>query len=119
MQDIGTRTRTFALLIIRLYSSLPNTTEASVIGRQLLRSGTSVGAHFCEATRSRSSAEIVSKVDTGLQELEESRYWLELLLMANIVPQDRLAPLLGEVRELNAILTSVSKGAKTRIKDKR
>src|ERR1700678_3569374 len=74
------RTRLFALRIIKLFSSLPKTTEAQVIGKQFLRSGTSVGAHYREGTRARSPQEFTAKIDTGLQELEETAYWLELLV---------------------------------------
>ena len=70
-EDLRTRTKRFALRVIRLYSSLPKKTEAQVIGKQLLRSGTSVGAHYREAVRSRSDAEFISKLEGGLQELEE------------------------------------------------
>ncbi len=79
-QDLKKRTKKFALRIIRLYSSLPKSTEAQVIGKQVLRSGTSVGAHYREACRSRSNAEFISKIEGGLQELEETIYWLELLI---------------------------------------
>src|SRR5882724_4637226 len=99
-QDLRKRTREFALRIIKLYVALPKTTEAQVIGKQLLRSGTSVGAHFREATRGRSAAEFVSKVDGGLMELEESAYWMELLVEAEIVEASRLADLLREADEL-------------------
>ena len=74
--DLKMRTKKFALRIIRLYSAVPKTTEAQVIGKQLLRSGTSVGAHYRESTRARSTAEFISKLEGGLQELEESAYWL-------------------------------------------
>ena len=70
--DLKARTKQFALRMIRLYSALPKTTEAQVIGKQVLRSGTSVGAHYREASRSRSTAEFVSKIEGGLQELEEN-----------------------------------------------
>jgi four helix bundle protein len=72
--DLRLRTRAFALRIIRLYTSLPKQAEAQVIGKQLLRSGTSVGAHYHEATRARSNAEFISKLQGGLQELEETIY---------------------------------------------
>ena len=71
-QDLRKRTKDFALRIIRLYSSLPSSTVAQVIGKQVLRSGTSVGAHYREAFRSRSDAEFISKIEVGLQELEET-----------------------------------------------
>jgi four helix bundle protein len=67
-KDLRLRTRSFALRIIRLYTSLPKVAEAQVMGKQLLRSGTSVGAHYHEATRARSNAEFISKLQGGLQE---------------------------------------------------
>ena len=117
-KDLKTRTKAFALCVIRLYSVLPKTTEAQVIGKQLLRSGTSVGAHYREATRARSDAEFVSKIEGGLQELEESAYWMELLIEAEIIPEVRLSELIEEANELTAILVTCVKNAKAR-KDKR
>jgi len=117
--DLRQRTKAFALRLIRLYGALPKTTEAQVIGKQLLRSGTSVGAHYREATRSRSTAEFVSKIEGGLQELEESAYWLELLVESEIVDHNRLSDLQQEADELTAILVTCSKNAKAkkRMKD--
>jgi len=113
-RDLRLRTRSFALRIIRLYSSLPKSTEAQVIGKQLLRSGTSVGAHYMEATRARSVSEFVSKVEGGLQELEETVYWLQLLIDSGIQTKTRLARLCQEADELVAILVSSAKTAKKR-----
>ncbi len=113
-RDIGERTKTFALRIIRLYVSLPKTTEAQVLGKQVLRSGTSVGAHVREGKRSRSNAELISKIEGGLQELEETVYWLELLVGAGIVKPDRMKELLEEANELIAILVTSSKTLKNR-----
>ena len=110
--DLRARTKAFALRIIRLYSSLPKTTEAQVLGKQLLRSGTSVGAHYREATRSRSPAEFISKIEVGLQELEETVYWLELLIDASLVNESKLCELLREAEELTAIFVSSAKTAK-------
>src|ERR1700682_5539542 len=110
--DLKQRTKRFALRVIRLYVALPKTTEAQVIGRQVLRSGTSVGAHYREATRARSAAEFISKIEAGLQELEETGYWIELLGESRIVPESRLRSLRGEVEELTAILVSCLKTAK-------
>ncbi len=77
--DLRVRTKAFALRVIRLYCSLPKVTEAQVLGKQVLRSGTSVGAQYREAVRARSRAEFVSKIETALQELEETviglSYW--------------------------------------------
>jgi len=114
MKDLKTRTKEFALRVIRLYSALPRTTEAQVIGKQLLRSGTSVGAHYREATRARSDAEFISKIEGGLQELEESCYWLELLLDAEIVTKHQLSDLMSEADELTAILITCAKNVKAK-----
>lgn len=89
-QDLRTRTSEFALRVIRLYVSLPKTTEAQVIGKQILRSGTSIGAHYREGHRAKSDADIVNKFETALQELDETDYWLDLLVKAGIVPSKRL-----------------------------
>lgn len=84
-RHLKSRTKDFALQIIRLYASLPRKTEALVIGRQFLKSGTSVGAHYREAQRARSNAKFISKLEGGMQELEETLYWLELLEESRIV----------------------------------
>jgi four helix bundle protein len=112
--DLRRRTKTFALRIIRLYAVLPKKTAAQVIGKQVLRSGTSVGAHYHEAQRSRSKAEFLSKLQVGLQELEETQYWRDLLVEAEIVTQDRLSNLQKEAKELTAILVAAVKTAKAR-----
>lgn len=112
MQDISSRTKAYALRIIKLYTSLPKSTEAQVIGKQLIRCGTSVGAHYREGTRSRSEAEFTAKIDLGLQELEESMYWMELLIESGIIKKTLLVALLKEADELISILVTVSKNAK-------
>jgi four helix bundle protein len=96
--------------------ALPKSTEAQVIGKQMIRAGTSVGAHYREATRSRSTAEFVSKIEGGLQELAESSYWLELLVEAEIMPAERLTELSKEADELTAILITCAKNAKAKAK---
>jgi four helix bundle protein len=108
------RTKGFALRIIKLYGALPKSTEAQVIGKQVLRSGTSVGAHYREAFRSRSDAEFISKTEVGIQEIEETIYWLELLVESGIVPKPKLAALLSEANELIAIFTTCVKTVKQR-----
>jgi four helix bundle protein len=112
MVDLKERTKRFAVRIVRLYIALPKTTEAQVLGKQVLRSGTSVGAHYREATRSRSRAEFASKIEGGLQELAETAYWLELLVETGIVPAKRLEELSREAGELTAILIRCAKNAK-------
>jgi four helix bundle protein len=114
--DLRLRTKQFALRVIRLFTSLPKRIEAELIGKQVLRSGTSVGANFREAHRARSDAEFVSKVGDCLKELEETSYWLELLVDAEIVPSDRLSSLQDECNQLTAILTTISKKVKCHIK---
>ncbi|WP_029629998.1 four helix bundle protein [Zavarzinella formosa] len=114
--DLRVRTKQFALRIIRLYSALPKRTEAEVIGKQALRSGTSVGANFREAHRSRSDAEFVSKLGDCLKELEETIYWLELLVEGKIVPAGLLTPLQDECNQLIAILTTIAKKVKSQAK---
>jgi four helix bundle protein len=116
--DLKVRTKAFALRIIRMYIALPKSVEAQVIGKQVLRCGTSVGAHYREGARSRSPAEFVSKVEGGLMELEESGYWLELLAEAKILPQARLTALQDEVNQLTAILVTCIKNAKRKMKTK-
>ena len=111
-QDLKQRTKAFALRVIRLYSALPKTTEAQVIGKQLLRFGTSVGAHYREAIRSRSTAGFISRIEGGLQELEETGYWIELLIESKIISKDQLTNLLAEVNELTAILVTCAKNAR-------
>src|SRR6516162_428664 len=111
--DLRVRTKQFALRVIRLFAALPRRPEADVIGKQVLRSGTSVGANFREAHRARSDAEFLAKLGDCLKELEETCYWLELLVEGEIVPPDRLAPLQDECNQLIAILTTISKKVKS------
>lgn len=110
--DLKQRTKEFALRIIKLYGALPKTTEAQVMGKQALRSGTSVGAHYREAGRSRSKAEFVSKIEVGLQELEETTYWLELLTESNMIREAQVSSLVQEASKLNAVLKSCVKKVK-------
>ena len=85
-QDLKGRTKQYALRIIKLYAAIPKSAEAQVIGKQLLRSGTSVGAHYREAQRAKSDADFISKIEGALQELDETCYWLELLHDGSILP---------------------------------
>ncbi len=114
MVGLKERTREFALRIIRLYSALPKTTEAQVLGKQLLRSATSVGAHYREGSRSRSDAEFISKIEVGIQEMEESMYWMELLLHSGTLSSQQLSSLQDEANQLQAILVTCVKKVKNR-----
>jgi four helix bundle protein len=111
-QDLRARTKAFALRIIRLYTALPKTPEAQVIGKQVLRSGTSVGAHYHEACRAKSDADFISKLEGGLQELEETIYWLELLSDSRIFAKERLESLNVEAEELIAMFVTMVKYVK-------
>ena len=111
--NILERSKRFALRVVRLYVALPKTTEAQVIGRQLLRSGTSVGAQLREGKRSRSDAEMISKTETALQELEETAYWLELLSESEIVDGEKSTSLRNEADQLTGILVTSAKSLET------
>jgi len=113
--DLRQRTKRFALRVIKLYESLPRSGSANVLGHQLLRSGTSIGANFREAHRARSDAEFVSKVGDSLKELEETAYWLELLAESGTVSAKKLTLLMDETSQLTAILTSIVKKIRARL----
>src|SRR2546428_8485345 len=98
--DLRNRTKDFALRILRMFSSLPKTTEAQTLGKQALRSGTAAGANYREAYRGRSKAEFISKCGDALRELEETGYWLELLFDGNIVPPAKLSALRQQCDDL-------------------
>src|SRR5438034_11510442 len=107
-KDLKPRTKAFALRVIRMYSKLPkNNTVAQILGKQVLRSGTSVGANYREAYRGRSKAEFISKCGDSLRELEETAYWLELLIETKIVRAENLSALRQECDELNAIVITI------------
>src|SRR5437773_9971734 len=111
-KDLRQRTKEFALQIIRVFSELPKTTEVQVLGKQMLRSGTSVGANYRDAYRGRSKAEFISKCGDSLRELEETAYWLELLVDGKIVPAERVSALRQECDELIAIFVTILKRSK-------
>jgi four helix bundle protein len=110
--DLRLRTKSFALSIIRLYTTLPKREEAQVIGKQVLRSATSVGSNYREAYRARSDAEFLAKLGDCLKELDETAFWLELLVESNIMPPPRMMPLLDETDQLIAIFTTIVKKKK-------
>ena len=108
-QNLGVRTRAYALRIIRLYNALPKTGVSLVIGKQLLRSGTSVGAHVAESSRAKSRADFTNKIDGAMQELEETIYWLDLLGESGSIKMNRLRLLMDESSELMAIFVAMVK----------
>ena len=105
-EALKARTKQFALRIIRLFKALPRSEEARVIVRQLLRSGTAVGANYRAVCRSRSRKEFVAKLGVVVEESDESAYWIELLYEGGIIPQRRLEPLLDETNQLLAIFSA-------------
>ena len=114
--DLKDRTRDFALRIVRLYTALPKRSESQIIGKQVLRSGTAVGANYREGLRARSKSEYAAKLNIGLKELEETLYWLELMEQAGIVPASRLVLIKAETCELTAIFVALIKMARTKAK---
>jgi len=111
-EDLRDRTKRFALSIIRMYSELPSATAPQVLGKQILRSGTSVGANYREAYRARSKAEFIAKAGICLAEAEETAYWLELLEESGIVSSGRLAEMQDECNQLIAIFVTIMNKAK-------
>ncbi|HEY2761661.1 MAG TPA: four helix bundle protein [Pirellulales bacterium] len=111
-RELAERIKSFALRIIKMYTKLPKSAVAEVLGKQVLRSGTSVGAHYREARRARSTAEFISKIEVAIQELDETTYWLDLIVSSEIISSGRLINLQKEAGELLAILVASVKTAK-------
>ena len=116
--ELLTRTKAFALRILKLVDHLPRTTSGRAIGNQLVRSGTSVGANYRAACRARSRAEFAANLGTVLEEADESLYWLELISEGKLIAESKLSLLLKEAAELTAILAAGRKSvaAKSNIK---
>jgi four helix bundle protein len=108
------RTKRFALRAISLFTALPKTDEARTIGKQLLRSGTSVAANYREASRARSDAELKSKLGIVEQELDDSLLWMELLVESAIVDESKLKDLMKETNELLAMTVAAIRTIKSR-----
>ncbi len=105
-QEFKDRTKQIALRVIRLVESLPNTNTAQIIGKQLLRSATSVGANYREACRGKSTADILHKLAIVEEEADESLYWLELLVESKIVSENKLSALISDINEIVAMTVS-------------
>ena len=112
--QLAERTKAFALRIVRLVAALPKNRETDVLGRQLLRAGTSIGANYREARRGRSKPDFAAKIGVCLQEADESSYWLELLAESGIVRPHLLTDLQAEANELIAIFAASAKTARRR-----
>ena len=112
------RTKKFGLEAIKIVERLPNTKTADVIGKQLLRSATSVGANYRSACRGRSKKEFIAKAGIAIEEADESMYWMEMLIEAGLVPETHLSSLHREGNELVAILTASVKTASKNLREK-
>ena len=110
-EQLKRRTKAFALRVIRLYQSLSNNTESQIIGKQLLRSATSVAANYRAACRSRSNAQFYSKISIVIEEADESLFWLEMLTEAGIVKAELLVELRRENEEIIKIMVVARKNS--------
>jgi len=111
-EEMKARTKKFALRVIRLVESLTNTKTANVIGNQLLRSGTSVGANYRAACRAKSTADFISKLSIVEEETDESIYWMELLIESETVKENLLQNLMEEADQILSIIVSSIKTLK-------
>ncbi|MCR9294093.1 MAG: four helix bundle protein [bacterium] len=103
------RTKQLALRTIRLVESLPRSTTADVLGKQLLRAATSVGANYRAVCRAKSSADMVNKLRIVEEESDESGYWMELIAESGLMPLERIADLLRECDEITAMVVASQK----------
>ena len=111
-QALKDRTKQFGLRILKLVDALPKTTTGRAIGNQIVRSGTSVGANYRAACRSRSKAEFIAKISTVAEEADESAFWMELIMEGGLLNQEIVLPLHTEAEELTPIFTASGRTAK-------
>jgi four helix bundle protein len=113
-EDLKLRTKKFALDVVKLVEKLPNDRAGKILGGQLLRAGTSVGANYRSACRARSNADFISKMGIVEEEADETGYWLDLLISAGKVTRESATPLISESGELTAIaVTSINSARKS------
>ena len=110
--DLKDRTKKFAVTIIRFIRTLPKNDEGYILGKQLLRSGTSVGANYRSACKGKSTADFINKITIVEEEADECCYWLELIIEAEIANKELVDPILKEANELTAIFTATGRTAK-------
>ena len=111
-EQLRARTKDFAIRIVRLFRSLPKNDEARILGKQVLRAGTSVAANYRAVCRARSRAEFIAKMGVTVEEADETVFWLELLVETGVVPKARMEKLLAEANELLAILAASQRTAR-------
>lgn len=110
-RELKRRTQVFALRVMKMIDSLPNTTTGQVIAKQIVRCATSVGANYRAACRGRSKAEFLSKLQTVVEEADETCYWLELIIEGELLPKPRIDDLLDEANQITAIMIASRKTA--------
>ena len=111
-EELRERTKQFAIRVIHLFRALPNANDAQIMGKQLLRCGTSVGANYRAVSRSRSKAEFIARLGVVAEEADESIFWLELIEETKVLNPKLLQEILKEVRELAAIFSASLKTAR-------
>ncbi len=112
-EELQARTKSFAIRIVNLFRTLPHSPEAQTLGKQLLRSGTSVAANYRAVCRARSKAEFIAKIGIVVEEADETVFWIELLSETGIIAGERCGALLKEANELLAIFGSSLNTVKT------
>jgi four helix bundle protein len=115
-EEMKERTKAYASRVVKLCSALPNNWIARTLGKQLLRSGTSVGANYRSVCRAKSTSDFINKLRIVEEECDESLFWMELLVENNLMKPARLAALMKETDELLAIIVSSSKTARTSVR---
>src|ERR1022692_4931474 len=114
--ELKKRTKNFAIRIVNIFRSLPHSPDAQTLGKQLLRSGTSVGANYRAVCRAKSSSDFINKLRIGEEECDESLFWMELLVDNNLVKASRLGDLMKEADEILSIVVSSVKTARTSVR---
>ena len=112
-EEMKARTKAYANRVVKLCAALPNNWIARILGQQLLRSGTSVGANYRAVCRAKSNADFINKLRVVEEECDESLFWMELLVDNNLIRASRLAELMKEADEILAIVVSSAKTART------
>ncbi|GGI50189.1 four helix bundle protein [Mucilaginibacter galii] len=114
-EQFRNRTKRFVIDVIEIYRKLPRTVEAQIIGKQLLRSASSVGANYRAACRARSQAEFYSKICIVIEEADESLFWMEILVESNIVDKPTVMNLMIEGKEILKVVSSARKTISSKI----
>lgn len=111
-EELKTRTKKFALRVMKLIDALPNTIAGRTVADQLMRAASSVGANYRAVCRGRSQAEFISKLSIVVEEADESSYWLELIMEGGLLPIEQVTELHQEANEITAIMTASRKTAR-------